>query len=58
MVRTFKALSALLSYPTDELRQATGEISKAIDAERLIPARAANVWRAAAGRKRAGPTRG
>jgi nitrate reductase molybdenum cofactor assembly chaperone NarJ/NarW len=38
MVRTFKALSAVLTYPTAELRQATGEISEAIDAEQLIPA--------------------
>jgi nitrate reductase molybdenum cofactor assembly chaperone NarJ/NarW len=39
MSKTFKALSALLSYPTAELQQATGEISEAIDADQLIPAR-------------------
>jgi len=39
MGRTFKALSALLSYPTAELQQATGEISEAIDAAQAIPAR-------------------
>ena len=39
MARTFKALSALLTYPSAELQQATGEISEAIDGETAIPAR-------------------
>jgi nitrate reductase delta subunit len=39
MIRTFKALSALLSYPTAELQQAAGEISAVFDAERQIPDR-------------------
>ena len=39
MNRTFKALSALLTYPTAELQQAAGEISEAFDAERQIPGR-------------------
>jgi nitrate reductase delta subunit len=39
MIRTFKALSALLSYPTAELQQAAGEISEVFDAERQIPDR-------------------
>ena len=39
MTRTFKALSALLTYPTADLQQAAGEISEAIDAERAIPVR-------------------
>ena len=37
MSKTFKALSALLTYPTAELQQAAGEISEAIDAGRMIP---------------------
>jgi nitrate reductase molybdenum cofactor assembly chaperone NarJ/NarW len=37
MSKTFKALSALLTYPTAELQQATGEISEAIDDGRMIP---------------------
>ena len=39
MSKTFKALSALLTYPTAELRQAAGEISEAIDAGQMIPGR-------------------
>jgi nitrate reductase molybdenum cofactor assembly chaperone NarJ/NarW len=39
MSKTFKALSALLTYPTAELQQAAGEISEAIDAGRMLPAR-------------------
>lgn len=38
MSRTLKALSALLTYPTAELVQATGEISEALDKDRRIPA--------------------
>jgi len=37
--RTFKVLSALLSYPTAELQQAAGELSAALDAERLVTGR-------------------
>ena len=37
MTKIFKALSALLTYPTSELQGVTGEISKAIDAEQAIP---------------------
>ena len=39
MARTFKALSALLTYPTAELQQAVGDIAAAIEAEQLVPAR-------------------
>ena len=39
MNRTFKALSALLTYPTAELKQAAGEISESLDADPAIPAR-------------------
>ena len=39
MSRTLKALSALLTYPTAELQQAAGEISEALEADKLIPAR-------------------
>ncbi len=35
-LKTFKALSALLSYPTAELQQAAGEIAAALDAEGLV----------------------
>lgn len=38
MIKTFKTLSVLLTYPTAELQQASGEISEAIDAGRMIPA--------------------
>ncbi len=37
MAKTFKALSALLSYPTLELQQAAAELAIAIDAEGLLP---------------------
>jgi nitrate reductase delta subunit len=39
MNRTFKALSALLTYPTAELKQAAGEISENLDADPAIPVR-------------------
>jgi nitrate reductase molybdenum cofactor assembly chaperone NarJ/NarW len=39
MTRTFKALSALLSYPTAELQSATGEISEILETDAAIPAR-------------------
>jgi nitrate reductase delta subunit len=38
MSKTFKALSALLIYPTAELQQACREIGETIDAGRVIPA--------------------
>ena len=41
MNRTFKALSALLTYPTEELRLAAGEMSEVLDADTLIPCRVA-----------------
>ncbi len=40
MNKTFKALSALLTYPTEELRLAAGEMSEVLDADTLIPGRA------------------
>jgi len=39
MSRTLKALSALLTYPTEGLKSAVGEISEVIEAETLIPDR-------------------
>ena len=36
MAKTFKALSALLAYPTAELQQAAGELAAVLDAERLV----------------------
>lgn len=36
MARTFKALSALLSYPNEDLQAATGEIDAVIRSEKLI----------------------
>ena len=38
MTRTFKALSALLTYPTGEMQQALPELAAAIDQEALLPA--------------------
>ncbi len=37
MIKALKALSALLTYPTAELQQASGEISEAIEKETAIP---------------------
>ena len=37
MQMTFKALSALLTYPTAELQDAAADVSEAIDSERLVP---------------------
>ncbi len=37
MTKTFKALSALLAYPTAELQAAAAECREAIAAERLLP---------------------
>jgi nitrate reductase molybdenum cofactor assembly chaperone NarJ/NarW len=37
MSRTFKALSALLTYPTVELRAAAGELRAALDADAIVP---------------------
>jgi nitrate reductase delta subunit len=37
MTNAFKALSALLSYPTAELKEAAGEIGEALAAEPAIP---------------------
>ena len=39
MKLTLKALSALLTYPTVELKQSAGAISEAIDTENVVPAR-------------------
>lgn len=39
MANTFKALSALLTYPTKELQEATGAISEALEREAGIPSR-------------------
>jgi nitrate reductase delta subunit len=36
MARTYRALAALLSYPTEELQAAAGEIAAALDAEALL----------------------
>ena len=45
MIRTLKALSVLLTYPTIELQHAAGEIGEAIDAGQMIPARVRNQLR-------------
>ena len=37
MLKSLKALSALLTYPTQELQQACGEISEALEKETAIP---------------------
>lgn len=39
MIGTLKALSALLTYPTAELKAAIGEIGEVLCADRLVPAR-------------------
>jgi nitrate reductase delta subunit len=39
MANIFKALSALLTYPTPDLQKATGEIGRTIASETLLPAR-------------------
>ena len=36
-MRTFKVLSALLSYPTEGLIEAAPEFTAVLDAERLVP---------------------
>jgi len=41
MRKTFKALSALLSYPTAELQQAAVELRSVLDGEALLPRRIA-----------------
>ena len=38
MTTTLKVLSALLGYPTEELKAAAPELAAAIDAEALLPA--------------------
>ena len=38
MRKTFKALSALLSYPDEELQNAAPELRSVIDEENLLPA--------------------
>jgi nitrate reductase delta subunit len=38
MTRTFKVLSAILSYPTAQLQEAVPELTAAIDQEALLPA--------------------
>ncbi len=42
MIKILKALSVLLTYPTIELQHAAGEISEAISAGQMIPARVSN----------------
>jgi nitrate reductase delta subunit len=42
MIKTLKALSVLLTYPSIELQHAAGEISEAIDAGQMIPAHIRN----------------
>ena len=37
MQRSLKALSALLTYPTPELRQAAGELSETLERETMLP---------------------
>ena len=38
MARTYRALSALIAYPTEELQAATGEIAAVLAEEGLVPA--------------------
>ncbi|HVY00192.1 MAG TPA: nitrate reductase molybdenum cofactor assembly chaperone [Pseudorhodoplanes sp.] len=46
MNKTFKALSALLTYPSAELQRAAGEISEVLTREEMIPARIRDQLRA------------
>ena len=39
MARTYRALAALLSYPTEALQAATGEIAEVLAEEGIVPAR-------------------
>jgi nitrate reductase delta subunit len=39
MIRTFKVLSLLLTYPTEELKAAAPELAAALEAEALLPER-------------------
>ena len=39
MIRTFKILSLLLSYPTEEFQAAASELTAVLDQEALLPAR-------------------
>ena len=39
MIRTFKVLSLLLTYPTQEIKAGAGELSAAIEKEALLPKR-------------------
>jgi nitrate reductase delta subunit len=45
MARTYRALAALIAYPTEALQAATGEIAAVLAEESLVPA----PWRAAIG---------
>ncbi len=38
MARTYRALAALLSYPTEALQAATGEIAEALAEEAIVAA--------------------
>ena len=38
MARTYRALAALLSYPTEALQAATGEIAAVLAEEGIVPA--------------------
>jgi len=40
MIRNYRVVSALLSYPTEELRAAAGEMKQALEAEKLLAGRA------------------
>jgi nitrate reductase delta subunit len=39
MIRTFKVLSLLLSYPTEALQEAAPDMREVVAAEGLVPAR-------------------
>jgi nitrate reductase delta subunit len=54
MNRTFKALSALLTYPTAELQQACGEIGEAIEKEAALSSAVRNQLRKLVGELGAG----
>ena len=49
MAKTFKALSALLAYPSIDLQQATNELRGVIETEALVPAAGSPSARCVAG---------
>ena len=56
MARTYRALAALLSYPTEALQAATGEIAEALAEEAIVAAPATGGYPHLPGRSCRPPT--